>query len=331
MFSLHKNDTSGAIILHDFLKSIKSFDRHYNMEIKEGDPILFIKDIEWNLLKEICIEAQSKYNLLILEEPISDVDKGFLKNLFTNSLKEESSEKKPPLSVQISLNLHEISKFMIKQKKWMLEIRSTLNSQTLSIEECCRILLDCHEMFSFFHKIVKNKTLEKFFIERDIVSGVVNEYRLSIPINTLFDTGLNFSILGDAGAGKTTTLQIQAQRLLSDSRAKELVLYLPLARVFNAFRKNSKAPTNKRIHLFDAIFEYCRSEGEDITEAALAETLEKTNSIILLDGIDEIINIEPAILEEIEILRGRFPNSQVIFSARIGGGYLNPEFPEICT
>ena len=41
--------------------------------------------------------------------------------------------------------------------------------------------------------------------------------RLSLPIETVFDTGFNLTVLGDAGAGKTTSLQMYARaKLLSN-------------------------------------------------------------------------------------------------------------------
>jgi hypothetical protein len=141
---------------------------------------------------------------------------------------------------------------------------------------------------------------------------------LSIPITVLFNTGLNMIVLGEAGAGKTTSLQNHAANQLNNLRLDELVVFAPLARLIDAWTKD-EGKLNERAskRLENGIAAYLRRLGLDLDAGSISRIFEKSGGVALLDGVDEAIKTSPWIARAIASMADRFPKVQVITSSRI--------------
>ena len=118
---------------------------------------------------------------------------------------------------------------------------------------------------------------------------------------------------------------MRAIHILSSAGNKDVVLFLPLAPIiFNYSKKSSSREVLSPLeHLNSAIIEYLRLEGLQISNSKLDEHLKDSKTLLLFDGIDEVVSFAPWIIDAIEYVAKHYPNSQVICSARTGGNYLS--------
>lgn len=286
---------------------------------------------EWNKFQDICQLAVDSYNFSLTTNSVSQINKSLedKKKDYITAFKSGSTEdKNKAVTIDVEINLTSITAFFESKKYWLSQQIAILNDVSTTLDKCRSVFKDCHKLFGFMDSlsqdrnishIVKSFKLEKESEKRNSIT------RIKIPINKLFDTGINFAILGEAGAGKTTCLQMQAKRILSDNRSKDVVLFLPLAPVISNYKKDIRF--NEKLsaieHLKTAIIEYYRLEGIQISPNSLDETLENSKSLLLFDGIDEVMSLASWILDAIYSMSKRYPNSQVICSARTGGKYLS--------
>src|ERR1051326_2740063 len=143
----------------------------------------------------------------------------------------------------------------------------------------------------------------------------------------------HYIILGDPGAGKTTTLKRIAQRVLTENPADEADIYeYPLVVRLRELDDDSTISTE----LVKALGLQCRTEiieverpkphkithryiGSLDLEHALADLLNTTNALILIDGLDEVHPEKKVKIEaELENLGRRLDRSKLILTSRSG-------------
>lgn len=152
-------------------------------------------------------------------------------------------------------------------------------------------------------------------IEVDALLRTFEQIQLSIPLHRAFETGLDLTVLGAAGAGKTTNLQVYAKRAGSRGR---LVLFAALPALVRHLNKvGDQLPT-----LESAMASYLTESGCAVSEPSLIQALETKPAVSLLDSIDEAIGSFPQIIEFIEQFRHRFPKLQIITTSRISGEFV---------
>lgn len=147
--------------------------------------------------------------------------------------------------------------------------------------------------------------------------------RVSISPHDIFSTGHDIAVYGGAGVGKTTTLQAYVT-FFSDSENRTLI-YVPLNRLIQRYRNlYSESDVNVvRKNFIQKLL--LISKNQDPTEENIS-TLNKllTNeTALILDGLDEIYNTLPYILDEISKFKRAFPHVQLIISSRDCVSYLN--------
>lgn len=121
-----------------------------------------------------------------------------------------------------------------------------------------------------------------------------------IPLLNVLKSYSGVIVLGDPGAGKTTFLKYLAVRLARGEGAQMglddyLPILLPLAAFANALQ-------TKDIRLDDFIAEYFSMIGSDLPIGAmLGEALKAGRALILLDGLDEVrdINMRNTVVERV--------------------------------
>ncbi|MBL9172666.1 MAG: NACHT domain-containing protein [Verrucomicrobiales bacterium] len=134
-----------------------------------------------------------------------------------------------------------------------------------------------------------------------------------------FDTGVNFCVFGDAGAGKTTTLQMYAKRQL-EVGVDRLVLYIPLAALtdFNDSDDDSKYDPSMSVSLLvNAMCKFINQTSSSyISEPIFTSMLSAGKPLLLLDGVDESVRECHWLLDALWHFPKQFENVQVVTSSR---------------
>lgn len=148
--------------------------------------------------------------------------------------------------------------------------------------------------------------------------------KFNISIHSVFDTGLDIAVFAEAGAGKTTSLQVYAKRKLENLSETELYLFIPLSKSITALEKkickNQNIPAVDNIEL--AMAYYLQSIGIDVAPGNFVQELKIKKTIFLLDGLDEAIKRASWLFEAVAGLKQRYPKSQIIVTSRMSEEYL---------
>lgn len=147
--------------------------------------------------------------------------------------------------------------------------------------------------------------------------------RFKLPIQQIFDTGLNLLVLGEAGAGKTTSLQMYA--LNGENNQNRLVICLPLATMLQNWNKQYGAKVEDKIEKLDeAIAAYCILKGVKLSIEQFCQEMSRRKFVLMLDGIDEAIKSSPWLPQAISRLAEKYTNvGQIIVTSRVSGNYLD--------
>lgn len=148
--------------------------------------------------------------------------------------------------------------------------------------------------------------------------------RIHIEIDKLFDTGMNIILFGDAGAGKTTTLDMYALKTAESDHQGWLPLFLPLTKIVERTDKPSDH-NNDHVDLLEkCIVRYFIKNNLVTSREELRAVLEKKERVVFLfDGFDEVSKSSPWLANAIPQLSRFYPNSQIIISTRLTGEQLN--------
>lgn len=140
--------------------------------------------------------------------------------------------------------------------------------------------------------------------------------RLKISIHEVFKSKVDVLVLGNAGAGKTTSLQMYAHNKAKNNLSSEICLYAPLARVFSRFSSN-----NDNIKCSDFLFnlaEYYKACGSSINKKDIENVIREKECTLLLDGVDEVVKKYNGILNLIKDLKNKYSDLHVVVSSRPG-------------
>lgn len=143
------------------------------------------------------------------------------------------------------------------------------------------------------------------------------ETRFRIPMRDLIRTGESIFIVGEAGSGKTTCLQMFADSMgtaLGRGDSVPLTIFVPLGRVVVAKEVPKSTPSRTRIS--QLLLSHLRSTGLSDASAGQVENLLDAGCVLLLDGIDEAIRNSPWILDVFTELNTRYPAVQVVTTSR---------------
>jgi hypothetical protein len=274
---------------------------------------------EWNKLKPVLEKLRNKYSINLLVEDSEEIETKF------NTLSMQTAENNKKIEKEIIGTVLELD---------IEKDRTTQHFENLGTNYLeCTIEISSNKSPSILHKFLKTtqETLEFLnFINTNkrslqkilhISKSSYSPSRLTISPFTIFDSGLDISVYGQAGAGKTTTLNQYAAYLLSKGR-KDL-LYIRLNTVIESYDNKKKSESDKNINLID--WAILISKSINISKEAVGDLHEflKTCSVLILDGLDEVYSTMTNIIDDLNEFKRRFPNIQIVTSSRDCVSYLN--------
>lgn len=147
--------------------------------------------------------------------------------------------------------------------------------------------------------------------------------RLKLSIDKIFNTGLNVVVLGNAGAGKTTSLQMHAINNIENE--DNIVIWSPISKVLESWTDLRKLPTEEKIqNLHLGICDYLNANGIEISLKDFESYLNNRKVTILLDSIDEAIKGNEWLINSINYISEKYQKQlQIITSSRVSGNYLD--------
>lgn len=156
--------------------------------------------------------------------------------------------------------------------------------------------------------------------------NITHEHNETIAISgvhlfNIFDTGADIAIIGDAGSGKSTTLERYSIHRKTNSKNSENIIFLPLARLNGAtdeIHKEDDKITEEEIETWfhNQISNIYKDAGLDIAPSQIGQTINKAKkNIFILDGLDEIGISEKFFSKIINSIKAN-KNNQIIISSR---------------
>jgi len=223
----------------------------------------------------------------------------------------------------VEINSNDLVSFLKEKQEWIKRKAREFNEKKPSTQKLRTFLVNCQDLFELVEKIISNQIVYQFvgFEESDSKSLIEpeGEERFSFSVHSIFDTRLNFILLGGAGAGKTTSLQMYTKNQLENTFNK--VFYFPLARVLSTISKLVEKNIPAVVFLQKGIVNFLKLVNPKITQLEFEKTISESNSVCMFDGIDEVIGSYPWITNAINEFGNRFRKVQVIISSRFGGKY----------
>jgi hypothetical protein len=146
----------------------------------------------------------------------------------------------------------------------------------------------------------------------------IGDRRLGACVLGLLNSGVDVLVTGNAGSGKSTTLEMFARKRAAERELNEEIVFLPLARLgeFNVSATYGK-PSNL---LCEEIARLFRPGQPGVTSKFVRERLDSAKKLVLVvDGIDEAASWTDWLARLITELRGNSGTAfQVVASSRFG-------------
>lgn len=126
-----------------------------------------------------------------------------------------------------------ICKTISEKQSELKELIAELINSERSPNSILKFINKCEVILTSTEKLLSHEYLsEASGLPRDKRYVSIKKLeRINFSIHEIFDSGQDFVVFGEAGAGKTTTLQFYARRKIENNE-KKVVLYIPLARSF---------------------------------------------------------------------------------------------------
>jgi len=237
----------------------------------------------------------------------------------------EDLERPSPIAIQTGIDVKLMRRAIESGVAWLKQRIAHFNSQEFTTNELADFILKSTDILRLTITIGDIPELcEALFVKRSEL-GELDCFTLKVPLNRLFDAGISACIFGDAGAGKTTTLQMYA-KTRAESNPKDLCLYVPLSGVFSfedEVRSMEPSDLDGAERALRSLLNTYFQAQVRVSFDELLEHFKGRHRAVLFDGVDEVIKKAPWILSGI----GHFAESpegiQVIMSSRQSGEYLN--------
>ncbi len=273
-------------------------------------------------LKEFYDEISEKLNV----EKKNKLSKETIKQGEANTTIINLSVVVEPPKYQFVIDGKPLADQILKKRKWIEEIIREFNIQVPTILNLKEFIQKCTQIIGSAKHLFLNPIFFSCIGYDSKIVGRSNfeSARFKLAIQQIFDTGLNITVLGHAGAGKSTSLQMYALR--DNNPLNRLIIPISLAQAMQNWHKTEPL-LNENIGIQNlelGISEYLYSKGILLNTSNLIEILESKPVTILLDGLDEVIRDSTWLPKSIAFLSKKYSNNlQLIVTSRESGSYLN--------
>lgn len=305
----------------------------------EFNPIIKVERIEpedWEKFKENCSLLFEEFGSEFLVNSFGECEKRFKneKTKFASNNRKSGESKKRrksnPDDVEVpkySININGVllSKKVLDKRAWVEKTIYEFNENGTTVSQLTQFINRCKQIIAYAEILFarKNHFLPSLIGDGQIqIKDNYELMRLKISIQQVFDTGLNFTVLGEAGAGKTTCLQMYTINKKDD--ATKLHIYLPLSRVIQS-DSDVKYKVKGKIKpdlLETEIENYLISIGVAVSKNQFKNILKGRKTTLLLDGVDEAVKKAPWLMNEINRFAADYEDIQIIVSCRTSGEYI---------
>ncbi|CAI8934837.1 hypothetical protein [Pseudomonas chlororaphis] len=197
-----------------------------------------------------------------------------------------------------------------------------LNKKSLTNSEARSILDTTNQVLRCIDNLTKNLKCTSIRVTLEKNTSFANE--LDISAHTIFDSGCNIAVYGDAGAGKSTTLYVYAEKLYKNKNSIEEVLFIPLNRVTSRISKLSPEEKSKIIDehsnfnsLINSFLLYKGVTATPENRKLLIDVLSKKSKVtIIIDALDEAASNSDWIIPALSEIPKNIYQAQVITSSR---------------
>ena len=273
-----------------------------------------LKSINLNDTKESHFYNQISNLVSLVNENISDKLK----------LNENKSKivGKPYYTVKINRD-DLLVKFEFYKERYFSGVR-LINEKKSSQVKIKNFLLDTEKALGFVSWLANNESSISTIVS--VTKGIRSGDRVSISPHDIFSTGHDIAVYGGAGAGKTTTLQVYAD--MHTGSDTDALIYISLNRLVDKFKgmlkevKNDDDEKALNNNLLEKVI--LLSKGIEATD----ENIEHVKHILsgrltlIMDGLDEIYNTIPKIINAISEYKDTHKDAQIIISSRDCVSYL---------
>ena len=226
----------------------------------------------------------------------------------------------------IYLDGTKLSAQILQKREWIEKKVKQYNRKEPAIADIRSFILRCKGMIDSASIIFSSPVIYASLSEKSVKKNRVNfeSTRFKLPVDRIFDAGINVAVLGEAGAGKTTCLDMYASAQLG--RGLRQVIPLPLSRVVQAWlQKKEELPISGHFTVLEqAAVHYLTTIGHTISVEGLESMLEEQKVTMILDGIDEAVKSADWLMSDINAIAKKYTqNLQLIVSCRMSAEYMN--------
>ena len=231
----------------------------------------------------------------------------------------------PEVKLRFQINGIKLGKWLNEQKTSIKDKLELFNAKKPSEEELKAYLQYCSYVFSNSSILLETKECSDCLnLNEDIIRRINFESaRFKLSIDKVFDTGMNLTLLGQAGGGKTTNLQMYA--LNNKSNSDKVIIWAPLAQVVTNWKQNhNETKIEFKIQNLDiAICEYLRYQGVEISNDNFINILQSKSVVVLFDGLDEAMRSNQWLPDGINYIAKKYSSYlQVIVTSRMSGPFV---------
>lgn len=233
----------------------------------------------------------------------------------------------------VVLNIHEVQDSInIKIKKFSEKL-SKLSNLRLTSAEVRHTLDEINHLLRTIDKL--SQTNPDSPTRLNLIDGPHSSCELDISAHKVFDSGANIAVYGDAGAGKSTTLYVYAEKIYKNKSPREEVLFIPLNRITNALSKLSIEEREQLIKegedLNSLINSFLLYRGVPVSAEARKWIMDnlssKDKTTIIVDALDEAVSNASWVIPALSEIPKKIRNAQVITSSRTSVSFVkNIEF-----
>ena len=272
----------------------------------------------------ISVKILEEKYLQKLKEKIDKLEQNFM---FKSDELKILKKNEAKFQYSVHINGIELANEIMNKRTWIEKKLKEYNTSKPNPAELKVFIEKCTSIIDQASKIFDEKNAKFFssigYDNKKVIRAEFESTRFKLSIDQVFDTGLNIAVFGEAGAGKSTSLEVYAY---NNHNTDKIVILAPLGYVFQNSGKNASKLTFEvdNFSLDEKIFEYLVYMGIQISLSEFRSILSKEKVVLLLDGLDEAIKFAPWLPNGIRLLSEKYKNSvQVIVTSRMYGQYLD--------